>query len=283
MTPSNFFLTHVFLRKITITTLGITSVCSIWMIPADGAPQASKVYRLKANQGVFKPEEGPSLHRDDMQNAVDPFETKSQTPEDTLEPPASAFQVESDKPSAPPKFNLNAIDGSQFTGRGQPGFGDGIPQQERTRQKTEVPNLAPPSQVNNVRQTANEPDGKDMQLAWDEWHKRLAEAIYTKISTAAVTLIPESEPLICVVNYTVTKDRRVVNVHLQQNSSNLAYNTMVYAVVSGMTGNPVLQFPQGSRRITVDKLSTFSHNASDENGFQYITGDKETLKKQNQR
>ncbi len=92
-----------------------------------------------------------------------------------------------------------------------------------------------------------------------------------------------SPPLICVINYTVTRDGRVVNVHLQQNSPNLLYNGMVYAVVSRMAGNPVLQFPQGSRRMSVDKLSTFGHNTGGHTGFRSITGDEETMRQQGNR
>jgi hypothetical protein len=72
-------------------------------------------------------------------------------------------------------------------------------------------------------------------------------------------------------------------VKLQQNSPSIIYNGMVYAVVARMSGNPVLQFPQGSKRMTVDKISTFGHNNGGPTGFRSITGDQETMRMQNRR
>ncbi len=283
MTPSNFISGNPVPQKIAMIALAIASAFTLWLTPAEASNQSSKLYRLKANQGVLKQKEGPSLKRNDMNNSGDPFETKNQNQNDAFEPPSSAFQVQSAKPSAPPRkdYNLNATDGGQFNGQG--GVNDELPQQQEPRQQIEVPNMAPPTQVNNIRQEPQEPqdpDGQALKVAWDDWHNRVAGAIFSQIGPAAARKIPRSEPLICVVNYTITKDGRVKNVHLQQKSSSSMYNDMVVSVVKGMAGNPVLQFPEGSRRMTVDKLSTFKHNARGPNGYQYITGDQETVKTQ---
>lgn len=283
MSPSNSLWANSVLHRMTFVTLGAASASQLWLAPVEAADQSSKTYKLKVNQGIIRTEDGPSLKRGDLNNGGNPFETKNQKQDDAFQPPSYAFQVKSDKPSAPPKkdYNLHADDGGAFNGQGLPGVSDELPQQEQPQQQLEVPNLAPPTQVNNVRQNPNELDGQELKVAWDDWHNRVARAIFNQIGPAAARKIPRSEPLVCVVNYTITRDGHVKNVHLQQKSSSSTYNDMVYAVVKGMTGNPVLQFPLGSRRMTVDKLSTFKHNVQGPNGYQYITGDQETLKNQN--
>lgn len=276
MKPSN--LLDAF-RKVTTLTLATAFAGQMLALPSQAAQQAAKPYKLRAEQGFIRPEEGPSLNRNDMKNAGDPFDSSGSGQEDTFEPPPGAFQVQAAKTGAPRNFPMSAEESGGFNGQGMPGVGDQMPPPQQPRQQMMPPQMQPPTQVNQMRQNPNpnDPDA-EMKLAWDEWHRRVAEAIFNQIATAAKTMIPRSQPLICVINYTVTRDGRVVNVHLQQNSPNILYNGMVYAVVSRMSGNPVLQFPQGSRRMSVDKLSTFSHNVSGRTGFQYITGDQETMK-----
>lgn len=285
MKPSKSSCLGPILHKMTTLTLATAFAGQFLIGPVQAATQPNKTFKLRADQGFIRPEEGPSLNRNDMKNAGDPFDSSGSGQEDTFEAPPSAFQVQAAKAGMPPErgFNLNANDGGEFNGQGMPGMGDQMPPPQQGRQQFMQPDMAPPTQLNQMRQNPNDPDGQEMKLAWDEWHRRVAEAIFNQISTAAKTMLPRSQPLVCVINYTVTRDGRVVNVKLQQNSPSIIYNGMVYAVVARMSGNPVLQFPQGSKRMSVDKISTFGHNNGGPTGFRSITGDQETMRMQNRR
>ncbi len=272
------------LHKVTTLTLATAFAGQLMVGPVQAATQPNKTFKLRADQGFIRPEEGPSLNRNDMKNAGDPFDSSGAGQEDTFEAPPSAFQVQAAKTGMPPQYNLSANDGGQFNGQGMPGMGDQMPPPQQGRQQMMQPDMAPPTQMmNQMRQNPNDPDGQEMKLAWDEWHRRVAETIFNQISGYAKTFLAKSPPLVCVINYTITRDGRVINVRMQSNSSSIVYNAMVYATVSKMAGNPVLQFPQGSRRMTVDKISTFGHNNGGPTGFRSITGDQETMRMQNRR
>lgn len=285
MKPSKSSSLVPILRRMSTLMLATAFSCQFSAGSVQAATQTNKTFKLRADQGFIRPEEGPSLNRNDMKNAGDPFDSSGSGQEDTFEAPPSAFQVQAAKAGMPPDrgFNLSANDGGEFNGQAMPGMGDQMPPPQQARPQMMQPDMAPPTQMNQMRQNPNDPDGQEMKLAWDEWHRRVAEVIFNQISTAARTMLPRSQPLVCVINYTVTRDGRVVNVKMQQNSPNIIYNGMVYAVVARMSGNPVLQFPPGSKRMTVDKLSTFGHNTAGPTGFRSITGDQETIRMQNRR
>jgi hypothetical protein len=214
-----------------------------------------------------------------------------------FEPPAGAFDVTNMMPQmpAPPQrtFPLNA-DQNEFKGAvqqpdfddqamppmgaQQPQMGQMPPQmgQMPPRFATLPPNVMPPQQLRQ-----QDPDSSpEMRLAWDVWHHRVAEAIYVRFNAMAQLAFRYSRPLAVYVSYTVTRDGRVTNIQLLQKSPNVAFNAMVFMVVNSMSGQKdTLAFPQGSRRMTVDKGGMFTQNYGVQ-GFKYITGDYETLKLQ---
>ncbi len=268
-------------RKVTTLTLATAFAGQFLLVPCQASQTPPKKFQLRAGQDFIRPEDGPTLNRNDIKNAGDPFDSSGAgNGTEDFEPPASAFKVQAAKTGMPPatSFPLSANDSGDFNGQGMPGMGDQMPQQQAPRQQMMPPDMQPPTQMNQNRVNPNDPDSsREMQLAWDEWHRRVAEAIFNQIQSLAGTFLKRTAPLVCVINYQVTRDGRVTNVHMQQNSSNLFYNAMVYKTVCGMSGNPVLAYPQGSRRMIVDKLSTFGHNTGNQ-GFRSITNDKETLK-----
>lgn len=268
------------LRKLTTLTLATAFAGQFFAMPCLAAQTPKKTFQLRAGQDFIKPEDSPSLSRSDMNRAGDPFDSSGSGQEDTFQPPPNAFQVQTSRTGMPDQrtFPMSAEESGDFNGQGMPGMGDQMPPQQQPRQAMLPPQMQPPMQMNQMRQNPHDPDGESMRLAWDEWHRRVAECIFNQISTYAKTFLKNSKPLVCVISYTVTRDGRVVNVHMQQNSSSLVYNGMVYATVSRMAGNPVLAFPQGSKRLTVEKLSTFGHNNGGPQGFRSIVGDQETVK-----
>ncbi|HEY9788038.1 MAG TPA: TonB C-terminal domain-containing protein [Candidatus Obscuribacterales bacterium] len=225
-------------------------------------------------EGFIQPDNtGPRLSRSDINRIGDPFGDNEQ-----FEPPKEAFAVQSASPDMPQKFGLNAQQtGDPFQGQSMPGLSDQVPQQQPVMQPPSVPQMAPPTQMPQMR--PNDPDNsQEMQLAWDEWHRRVAEAIFTKIQAFAGTILKRSQPLKGVVAYTVTRDGQIVNVRMLQPSPNIFYNAIILRAITSTAGSPVLQFPMGSRRMVCEKVSTFSHNTGGPEGFRSIVGDRETMR-----
>lgn len=129
-----------------------------------GAPlRGSASLDDKINEG------GPSLNRQDINNAGDPFGDS-----DSFDAPADSFKSQTAMPETPAPFNLQADDS---------GGGFGQPMQAQPAQPAMMPqqpvNMAPPQQMQ-----AQDPESVgQMKLAWDQWHKRVAESIYLKYAS----------------------------------------------------------------------------------------------------
>ena len=86
-----------------------------------------------------------------------------------------------------------------------------------------------------------DPDSSpEMQLSWDAWHRRVAEALFTRFNFFAKAAFRYSPPLACVISYVVTREGQVVNVQMQQQSSNLMFNLLVSTVIKSINGDTTL-------------------------------------------
>lgn len=130
-------------------------------------------------------------------------------------------------------------------------------------------------------QTVDDPDqSTEMQLAWDSWHRRVAEAIFARFNVIAKSAFKFSPPLQCRVNYVVTSTGQIGNVQMEQKSSNLFFNMLVLTVLKSVHGDAMLlKFPDGSRRTVVSKQGVFLQNYGRE-GFRHTVGDAEVLRPQ---
>jgi len=110
--------------------------------------------------------------------------------------------------------------------------------------------------------TANDPENSpEMKIAWDEWHKRVAGAIFAKYARLVNAAFYRSKPLSAVAAYTVTRNGRIMNARLTQPNVNPIYNAICLTAINSVDGNlEILRFPSESRRMTVDKASTFIQN-----------------------
>lgn len=235
-------------------------------------------------QNYLPKESAPGLRREDMSGSGDPFSSASQSNppavQQMIEPPADAFDLQGLRPPTPPvsrsqprnlqaEFNQNL--GGDFSGmpaKAVPDF----------QAKTDFgpPTIAP--QQGNVEANQADPDNApELQLAWDQWHRRVANAIYQRFNVMAQMAFKYSRPLAAYVTYVVTREGEITNVQLQQKSPNIAFNTLIILVVKSLSGQrELLQFPEGSRRFSVDKAGMFTQNYGMQ-GFKYTTGDKETV------
>ncbi len=227
-------------------------------------------------QNYLGPSKNPSLNLKDLNNARDSFGSSA-----SMGMP-SVGEGESFEPP-PDAFNLKASQSDQVATANPPGLAQ--PSKSDFSGEQTVPGLDTNSQSNGSAQqyalsaeARNDPDNSpEMQLAWDEWHKRVAAAVYDRFNSIAQAAFKYSQPLACYVTYTVTRDGRIINLNVSQKSPNVPFNAMVVLVINSISGQTdLLCFPAGSRRTVVNKAGMFTQNYGVQ-GFKYTTGDRETL------
>jgi hypothetical protein len=221
---------------------------------------------------------GTTLNRNDIQKMGDPFggggAPLQQGPADQAFDPGN-FQVSSmAPPQAPPALQGNAQNQGQQDFQGQ--FGQAMPAQEQPQQQMHNLNAQtggpPPQQFN--------PNDPELQIAWNEWHRRVAAAVYERYSTMANAAFYRSPPMAAAAAYVVTRDGHIANSHLTQKNGNPIFNAIVLTAINSLNGNmAILAFPPGSRRMTVDKSATFTQNYGPQQGFKYQMGDQETIRR----
>ncbi len=109
--------------------------------------------------------------------------------------------------------------------------------------------------------TTNDPDdSQELRSAWQLWHRRVDEAVFVRFDGVAQRAFANSRPFSCEAAYTVTHDRQIINVRLLKKSHNIVYNSMLLMVLKSMNGNPLLEFPSGSKREFVEKTGVFTRN-----------------------
>lgn len=217
----------------------------------------------------------PGLSRRDVDSEIDPFSGESTTPQDAyLDAPAEAFQVE----KARQPFALQAAGSGRMPAQTAPAmpFMDENPFRAEEDMLPDVLQQQIPQPAVNP----NDPDSSpEMQLAWDAWHRRVAESIYQRFNFLAKLGFRRSPPLICRVGYVVTRDGQIQNVQIVEKSTNTLFNLVVYQTVKSLNGDlGILQFPPGSKRMVVQKWGTFTQNYGGD-GFRYTVGDRESLRR----
>lgn len=234
--------------------------------PAPAAYAEQKPFKIKIEQTDRLHGPGTQLNRNDINRKSDPF---SGDDDEELDVPAGNFtpakpMVPARAPTRPP---LSGGVQQATPMAGPPdlsGQGDQLPQQP------------PPPAFD-----PNDPDGSpDMQLAWDAWHRRVAGVIYDRFNFFAKAAFKHSPPLLAGLSYQVSRDGHILNMNMTQKSKNILFNVLVYQSVKSLEGDmSVLTFPQGSRRMFVAKMGTFTQNYGQE-GFKYQTGDQERIRAQ---
>lgn len=261
-----FPFTTLTLRKVSLLTVALSVAVVAAIHPA--AAQQGKVLQGGVNmqQSYMSPQGGPSLSRNNIKDQGDPFSQGDAPPSEQFDAPDATFDT-GQRPPAPPPFNLNADQSGQFGGQ------QGMPQQDQQAPTMGNQGMLPPMQQGG----ANDPDNSQhMQIQWEMWHRRVAEAIFVRFDGVAQRAFAQSRPIACQAAYTVTRDKQIVNVRLLHKSNNIVFNSMLLMVLKSMNGNPILDFPPGSRRQSVEKTGTFSRNCGVQ-GFKFTTGDAETI------
>lgn len=256
-------MTNRTLNKLSILAV---SMLSFGLMPANAQDRTFLHGSVNVNEQHGSPAKSmPSLERG--KNTADPFVPAAEL----FDAPEAMFDNQSMNIPAPPRsFQLNAGESGEIF-QGMPG----VPM-EAPRAPMQ-PNMAYPNMLQPPGLPVEPDNSEHMKLQWDLWHKRVAEAIYVRFDVCATRAFANSKPLACLASYTVTRDRRIVNVKLDRKSDSLTYNMMLLTVLNSMSGNPLLEFPPGTNRQCVFKSGTFSRNCGT-NGYKHTINDNETIR-----
>jgi len=175
-------------------------------------------------------------------------------------------------------------------------FGEGSPADPDLTQMIEPPPAAPPSgrfglgaKVDDFAgkpparppQPAKKADAEDtgvIKIAWDAWHKRVGTIIYQRWSFLSNAAFQMSPPLNCRISYVVTREGKIEDIKVLAASPDEVYNALVVQAIQSISGDKaLLQFPPGSRRLSVEKVADFCQNCDLTNTVRYATGDRETV------
>ncbi len=248
------------------TLIGILTTCSLPSLAKDtDTVLRGRVY----DQGK---RDHPGLRREDLA----PDQTPTEDPQ-IFEPTKDMMRMEGTPAPPRPPFSIRADENGQAplqpmdpTAVPIPPFmgtGEDLPPMPFQQQP-------PPGQINYLADPDLTPE---MQLLWDIWHHRVAEAIYMRFNYLAKVAFKCSPPLLCKVCYTVTRDGRIQNIQVQEKSPNILFNLIVCQTVKSLDGDAaLLQYPPNSRRMVVAKNGTFTQNYGGD-GFKYTIGDRETV------
>jgi hypothetical protein len=230
------------------------------------APAFAAPFKLRADQTDSVGGPKTTLDRSNLHPTTDPFASSAPQVDQAMDP--GGFQLQAiNSGGAPPPFNLQAGD----SGGGDLQSQNAMPAQEEAPMKATVPQRFTPQDIDST---------PDMQIAWDEWHKRVGAAVFSRFNMMAMTAFPRSRPMAAVAAYTVSRTGQIMNVRLTEKNFNPIYNAIVITAIQQLNGDlQTLQFPQGSRRMSMDQVGTFIHNnAADPNvGFKTLKGDHETI------
>ena len=100
--------------------------------------------------------------------------------------------------------------------------------------------------------------------SWNDWNKDIDDYLHRQFEENNGRF-SHGPRLSAKVVYTVTKDGRIMNVHFADKSASEQFNSCVLEIVNLMTGQPCLQFPEGSKEEAVEKSVVFSNHLWYEN------------------
>lgn len=253
----------------------ISLLCPVAFATCTALQANANVLKGNVNESdVLTKPAAPAMTRGDINRNADPFTGAVQQDNplnQTFEAPTASFAVP--MPPATKMFPLNAQD----EGAQQANFAPMQASPDNSAQQARMPEQHGGTQTTDP----NDPDANSqaLQLAWDQWHHNVAQAVYQRYTSVSNMAFSHSPPLSVTVSYTVSRNCQVSNIQLMQKSPNIVFNTLIMTVIKSLNGDVgLLTFPQGSRRQTVEKAGTFSVNTGIE-GFKYLTGDRETIRR----
>ena len=253
-----------------LNSLLALTLLTVSMQPSVSAQNKSgKPFQLHATQDG---QSAPTLSRQHDVSNKDPFSGTNDEGELLDAPKYKADPIPKPKISKPLRGNVDDGGAGNFqqpisAPQDMSGEPDMMPQ--RVQQPPQQPAFNP-----------NDPDqSPDLQLAWDAWHRRVAQCIFERFNFFAKAAFKHSPPVMAKLSYQVTREGHIVNLNMTQKSTNVLFNVLCFQAVKSLDGDlSILQFPDGSRRMWVPKSGIFTQNYGGAAGFKYTVGDQETLR-----
>lgn len=106
----------------------------------------------------------------------------------------------------------------------------------------------------------NPDTSEEMKAAWEAWRKRVSEELFWRFTEVSRFEFKNSTPMLAQVRYTVDDAGKIDNVKLVKKSWSPQFNSLVLSVIDSIGDDPILKFPAGSERQTVEKTDIFSAN-----------------------
>lgn len=167
-------------------------------------------------------------------------------------------------------------------------------QQGRTDQSQPLQGAASGSNPMELN-ASNDPDASNQELSieWDRWRNNLMQAIQAgtvaKINVQNdVHFVYDPRTQMMQSRYpngtstwyscNVLPNRRIINIRLTQSSRFPSYDQAVFQAINELQGNPILQYPYGSRRQIVTQEASVS-TAPQSSSANYRFNDVEKLRR----
>jgi outer membrane biosynthesis protein TonB len=116
-----------------------------------------------------------------------------------------------------------------------------------------------PAKLSSPRVEA--PQAAGDSAVWDAWHRRVTAEIDRRYSdlTRRAGYSSRLSQLHATASFLVTRDGRILNAQLTQQSADPIYNTLVLGAVNSVSGNTsIVALPPGTERLTVEQTMTFT-------------------------
>ena len=112
-----------------------------------------------------------------------------------------------------------------------------------------------------------------LEPAWIAWHKRVFEAVQTRLVNSGKSQFPYRNLLKCTVRCEVGRNCDISSLHLGKPSGNATFDTMVLEALKSLAHDKVLLFPAGAQAYAVRTTGTFILDPSHNNGRPAVNGD----------
>jgi outer membrane biosynthesis protein TonB len=115
-----------------------------------------------------------------------------------------------------------------------------------------------------------ERNSRELVLAWERWHKQLAQAVYSRWNRRAVAAGRAT------MRITVTRDHRI-SAEILSSKGGPVFNATLLDAVLSLNGNPGLNFPAKSERQKVSFEGDYIAGSNINPGYSWIKNDFEKV------
>ncbi len=109
--------------------------------------------------------------------------------------------------------------------------------------------------ANEETAQADPDDTPEMRALWDKWHEKIKMALNQQLIVTAIKHYRHRGLKSCKIACTVSKEGQISNIRILQASNDSIFDTKLVASIKELSGYPILRFPPGSKRESVENTS----------------------------